>query len=110
MKMEPLTWIGLTALVVKITSVIKRASVGDVQAVLTQTVVWVVAVLAMFLVAQADIAGGLTIGEAALSAYDWQSLIVVGLALGSGGSFAYDVKRAIDNTDTATEPHLGEDY
>lgn len=106
--MEALGFLALAALVIKITSVIK--SIGkDNNMVVTQLVVWVVGIIVLFLGAEAEITETLIIpGLTAtpLGDMDTASIILAGFILGSSGAFAYDVKKAIDGSDSATEPAL----
>lgn len=99
--MEAITMIALIALVSKIVTVIK--SIGkDNNTVVTQVLVWVVGVLVFLLAANSDIASGIEpISGHPLSGLDVGSLVLLGLSLGSAGSFAYDFKR-----DRAPEPSL----
>lgn len=105
--MEVITLVTLMALVVKITSVVKAIG-KDNNAVVTQLVTWAVGVAVLFLAAQATITSGIVVfdGIPALGDLDNASLVLVGLSYASGGSFAYDLKKAIDSSDSAAEPSL----
>ena len=103
--MEPITLATLAALAGKIVSFIKYLVARDWNAVATQAAVWIAGIVVVLLAAQSEIAD-ITIGDQALSALDFASQVLVGLGLGSAFSFAYDVKSAVDNTDSAAEPPL----
>lgn len=103
--MEPFTLAALAALVVKIVSVVK--SLGkDRNAVVTQALTWAVGVAVAFLAAHADLTSALVVADRQLGSLDAGSLVLVGLSLSSLGSFAYDVKKSVDGTDSAAEPRL----
>lgn len=105
--LQAFTAATLLALAAKVTSVIKYATAGQWRDVATQLVTWVVTVAALLIGAQAEVAQGIVIwGERTLADLDVWSLILVGLSIGSGASFAYDFKKAIDGTDSASEPPL----
>lgn len=91
----------------KSVSVIK--SVGkDNNAVVTQALVWIIGIAALFLAGQAQFTAGLVVPglNIALGDMNGWSILMAGWMLGSSGSFAYDVKSAIDGTDSAVEPKL----
>lgn len=105
--MEVFTAVSLAALVWKFTSTLKYASAGDFKNVLTQVIPWVGGVLAVLLAAQADVGQSVTVfGDMTLASLDGWSQILAGISLGSAASAAYDVKKAVDNTDSSAEPPL----
>lgn len=110
--MEAVGFLALATTVIKIVSVIK--SIGkDANYVVTQAITWVVGIAVLFLAGQAEVTATLIIPGfgMTLGTMDAASVILAGLVLGSTGAFAYDYKKARDNTDSATEPTLlrGED-
>lgn len=104
--MDPITLVALGALAVKAVSTVKYALARDTGATVTQVLTWLVGIGVIALAAQADIAAGIDIGGTPLGMLDFPSQVLVGLSLSSAGSFAYDVKRAIDGSDSAAEPPL----
>ena len=105
--METVGFLALAALVIKVVSVIKAIG-KDANYVITQVVTWAVGILVLFLAGQAEVTQsqvipgfGMTLGT-----MDAASIILAGLVLGSTGAFAYDYKKARDNTDSASEPNL----
>lgn len=105
--MEVFTAGTLATLVVKVTSVLKYLTAGQWRDALTQAVPWVAGAAIVWLGAQASATEAVRIwGEVSLGELDGWSVILAGVALASTGSFAYDVKKAIDDTDSASEPHL----
>lgn len=105
--MEAIGFLALAALVVKVVGVIKALG-KDNNFVLTQCVTWAVGVAVLLLAGQAEVTQALVIPGfgVALGTMDVASVILAGLLLGSTGAFAYDFKKARDNTDSAVEPSL----
>lgn len=105
--METVTLLMLAASVNKIVSTVKAIG-KDNNMALTQLVVWVVGTIMLALAAHATITGDITpfAGAAPLQDFNAWDLILGGIMLGSTGSFAYDWKKARDNTDSSTEPPL----
>ena len=99
---------GIAFTVNKIVSVLKAARARDWNTVLTQATVWLVGIGILFLVSGANqfqhlVVPGFT---ATIGDFDTPSKIMLGLMLGSSGSFAYDYLVARDNTQSAAEPKL----
>jgi hypothetical protein len=106
--MEVFTAATLAALVLKVTSFTKYVIAGQLRQALTQAVPWGVGMGGVWVAAQSMVAENMRIwGEVSLGQLDGWSIVLAGLALGSFGSFGYDVKKAVDNTDSAAEPPLG---
>lgn len=99
---------GIAFAVNKTVSTIKGVSSEDWNLVLTQLAVWVVGILAILLVGAANQFQSLLVPgfEEPLSNFDLSSKVALGWILGSSGSFAFDLKKAIDGTDSAVEPKL----
>jgi len=105
--MEVLTAATLVALVIKVTGVVKYISSRDWRQVITQVLVWIVAFAVLLVAREADVAKNLTLwGNQLLGDMDTWSVLLMALALGATGSFAYDVKKAVDHSDAAVEPPL----
>jgi hypothetical protein len=101
--------VTLAALFVKVTSFLKYVSAGEYRAAITQTIPWLAGIIGIWIVGHASVteaaplwSGGTPVGE-----YDFWSVVLVGAALGSDGSLAYDFKKALDTHDSAAEPALG---
>jgi hypothetical protein len=106
--MEPLTLSALATLTFKVTSVIKYLTARDWSSALTQAVAWVAGIVVAFLAANADVTSAIQpIPGYPLDTMDNWSLVLVGLGLASLASTIYDVKSAIDGSDSAKEPTLG---
>lgn len=105
--MEVVSIVMLASLVIKAMTVVKAFG-KDWNVVLTQVGVWVVGIFVLWLASQAGVFSGFTPFAAGgpIGSYDFASIVLAGLVLGSSGAFAYDVKKAVDNTDSASEPKL----
>lgn len=105
--MEVFTLATLAALVWKVVSIVKMATGKDYTPVITQGLTWLAGIIAVILAAQTDVAESVAVfGTTTLGQLDGWSQVLVGLTLSSAGSVAYDYKKAIDNTDSASEPPL----
>lgn len=96
----------LLPIVWKVVDFVKYASAGDKNAVTTQGVVMVVAVALTFLFAQTAFASSFDLGTESLATLNWASLLFIGISIGAGTSVGVDVKKAIDNRDSAATPAL----
>lgn len=75
--------------------------------VVTQALVWGVAVGVLVLAAHARITTGLELLPGApLGLMDWPSQVLIALGFGSAGSVLFDFKKARDNTDSAATSSL----
>lgn len=104
--MDALTLAALAALAVKVMTVVK--SIGkDNNKAITQTATWVVGIGVVALGAHSGVTSDIVVfGAHRLGDLDFGSTVLAGMSLSSVGSFAYDVKSAVDNTDSAAEPAL----
>lgn len=106
--MEVFTAASLAALVWKFISVFKDLTGGRPRGAMTQAITWLAGIAAVALAAQADVAENMVVfGTMRLGELDAYSLILAGIALGSTASVSYDIKKAVDQTDSAVEPRLG---
>ncbi len=104
--MEVIGIATLAALVIKIVTVVKAFG-KDWNKVLTQAVTWAVGIFVVWLGGEADVTAGLMLwDDVSLAALDGASIVLVGIQIASLGSFGYDVKKAVDRSDTAAEPPL----
>jgi len=105
---EVVTGATLSALLVKFTSFLKYVSDGKYRESLTQVVAWIAGILVVWLGSVIQVTEDVIIfGHETLGVMNGWSVILAGLAMGSGGAFAYDFKKALDGTDSASEPPLG---
>jgi hypothetical protein len=96
--------LAATALIWKAVDFVRFIRARDTDSALTQLVVWAVGVAVTFLLAGTNYADGIVIGDLSLGRANWESLLLIGLSLGSSASALVDFKRAIDNTDSARVP------
>lgn len=106
--METIAILAALAFAVNKTVSVLKAIGKDRNAVVTQVLVWGVGIGALFLAAQAQFTEGLIIPGIgiALGSLNGYSIVMAGWMLGSSGSFAFDLKKAIDSSDSAAEPAL----
>ena len=106
--MEVVTLASLAALVWKIMSVVKDATGGESRSAVTQVVTWVVGIGVAMFAAHTDITAGIEVWDGMqFGDLDLGGQVLAGLTLASTASVGYDVKTAVDNTDSAAEPPLG---
>lgn len=98
--------VAALALIVKLVDWIKYIKNKDTNGVVTQAAVWVAGVGVVFLLASTDFASGVEVGGLALDSLNAWSLVLLGLTVGSTGSFALDFKKSFDNTDSSSVPTL----
>ncbi len=94
------------ALVAKFTDFLKFVRAGDVNASLTQLSAWAAGVAAVFLGSATDFAGTAQFNRIALNDLNSASKVLLGLLATSLFSVVYDLKKAIDPTDSAKTPQL----
>jgi hypothetical protein len=92
----------------KTVSVIKALFNGDKNTVVTQAVVWAVGFGGLSLAAHAAVTEAYALPgfTESLGSLDAASLGLLAWLLGSTGSFAFDLKKAIDGSDSAAEASL----
>lgn len=104
--MEFVPLLATAALVLKLIDFLKLLRVVDVDAIVAQLAAWVAGVSCLFLLGATDYAGGVHIGDLALSDLNGWSKVLAGLTLGATASLIYDGKRALDRSDSAAMPSL----
>lgn len=92
------------ALIWKIVDLVKYARARDAESVITQVAVWAAGIGVVLLLAETDYAAGIVIGDIALANLNGASLVLLGLSMASSASVLVDVKKAVDNTDSAAVP------
>lgn len=92
------------ALIWKIVDFVKYLRARNSEAVVTQAAVWFAGVGVIFLLAATDFASAINVGDLSLGTLNAASLILLGLSVGSSASVLVDVKKAVDNTDSAAVP------
>lgn len=94
------------ALLWKVIDFLKALRAGDWNKVVTQLVAWAAGVGVLFLVASTQFAAEITVGKFNLDALDGSTKFFVGLMLSSIVGVTYSVKKAIDGTDSDSQPPL----
>lgn len=104
MEFVPLVLLG--ALVYKFVDFLKYLRVGDWNAAGTQAIAWVAGIVAVILFAATDFGKSIDVGGQALSDLNFASTLVIGLSATSLFSTVYDLKSAVDRTDSGKTPAL----
>lgn len=106
--MEQVALLTALALAVNKTVTVVKAIGKNWNMVITQAVVWVVGTLAIWLAAQADVTAGAAVPgtTTTFGALNAASIVLLGWVLGGTGSFLYDFRKSVDNSDSAAEPAL----
>lgn len=106
--MEVVTVLTLAALGWKLTSFAKLLSAKDWNGALTTVIPWASMLVVLLLASQEDHLAGITVwGEINLGTLSFSGLVLAAMSLGSSGSVGYDIKSALDGSDSAKEPELG---
>lgn len=90
--MDVATWTGLAALVWTGMNFLKYLRVKDWNGVITQAGVWALGIGVVFLAANSNFAESLDVNDRNLGALNAASLVLVGLALASTVSAAWDLR------------------
>lgn len=98
--------VAAVALLWKGVDFVKYLSARDKNAVVTQLATWASGFGVTNLLAHSDFADTLELGGKMLGSMGWPSLMLIGLSMGSTASGAFDIKKALDNSDSAKTPDL----
>lgn len=104
MPFSPILVLG--SLVFTFINFLKSCTNKNWSAATTQGIAWLSGIIAVFLAAQTDWAGGIVFGDRSLAAMNNASLVLVGLMASSLLGVVNEVKKALDNTDSARQPEL----
>jgi hypothetical protein len=96
----------LGALAKKIVDFLRQLRGKDTSAVVTQLVAWLSGMAVVFLAANVDFAGAIEVANMSLDQMSLWTQSILGLVVGSVGSVAKDVLKAVDNTQTEASPEL----
>lgn len=96
--------IGLSSLVVTVVNFLRYLINRDVNGAGTIGVAWAGGAGVAFLAAHANVAQSVEFAGVNLAQANWASQLLYGLVIASTGSFAVNVKQAIDRSDSATVP------
>jgi hypothetical protein len=98
--------IALGTIVFSFVNVLKFASGGQWNAVITQIIAWVAGIAGIFLAGETQFASGIAVGDTNLELLDTPSKLFLGLVATSLLSTVNEIKKAIDHTDSASTPPL----
>jgi hypothetical protein len=104
MNFTPLLSLG--TLVFAFVNFLKYVLAKNWNSAITQIVAWVSGVAGVFIAAHTEYAKQIMIGTANLGQMDWQTQVFFGLIATSILTTVNEVKKAIDNTDSAKTPPL----
>jgi hypothetical protein len=94
------------ALIKKAMDVLRYISGKDWNGLVSQVVVWAIAIGFVFLAAESSLFEHFDVNGLALGTLNNADLALFGLALGSGASVGWDLLRTFDNTQSAATPPL----
>jgi hypothetical protein len=94
------------AFVLKLVDFIKSAAARDANGLTTIVIGWLAGVGAVFVFSLTQWADEIRVGDETLQDLSGASKIVLGLVATSVAGYFYDVKKALDRTDTASTPRL----
>jgi ABC-type glucose/galactose transport system permease subunit len=104
MSITPLVALG--TLVFTFVNFLRFLAARNWSAVLTQLIAWAAGIAGVFLLKATDFASGIKIGDLTLDKVGFWSALLVGLLATSLLSTVNEVKKAIDNKDSAQVPAL----
>lgn len=104
--MEFVPAIAMVALIWKVVDLLKYLVNKDINGITTIAFTWLSAVAVLFLFAETAWAADIEFGGRTLGDMNWASLVAVALCFGSSASAAFDFKKAIDRSDSASTPSL----
>jgi hypothetical protein len=87
-------------------NLIRFAMAGERSSAITQILAWASGVIAALIIAHTDLGAAFAFGPKSLNHLSWFSQCLVGLMAASTISVVNEIKKAIDNTDSAKVPSL----
>lgn len=98
---------AMATLVIAIINLFQYVRARDTNGIVTTLAVWVAGVVVALLVRETDFAAGIGVTDTlTLAQLNTWSCVFLGLTVSTMGQFAVQVKRAIDQTDSAAKPDL----
>lgn len=98
--------VALASLVWMFVDFLRAVTNRDVKSVITHIVAWASGVGAVVLVAHTSFGDGVSVGRETLSSLDWWDLLVVGLLATSLVKPGLALTRALDGSDSNSQPPL----
>jgi hypothetical protein len=99
----------LGAFILKATDLVKylvEARRGDANGLITLLLTWVIGIVAVMVFAKTQWGDEVKIGDESLESLSTWSKVVLGVAAPSIAAILYDVKKAVDNTESSSTPRL----
>ena len=97
------------ALILKLVDFVKYLRNGDANGIITIVTGWIVGFVAIQLILLTDWPDEISFGKETLADLNFSSQVVLSLVATSVAGVLYDIKKAVDNTDTASTPRLTTD-
>lgn len=104
--MEFVPLVVITSLIKKLVDFIKYAANGDVNAVVTQLVAWLLGIAVAFIAANSDWGSTIDVSGKTLASLNGWSLVLVGFVLASTAGVGWDLIKAVDGSNSAVVPAL----
>lgn len=100
--------VALGALIWKVMDFLKAAKNKDWNVVLTQAIAWIAGIVCVVaFAASSNFGGDITVmGDLTLSSLSVIEQVIIGMVLSSSVSVGFDLKKALDNSDSAKTPPL----
>lgn len=102
--MEVMLVLALGPLVYTFVIFVKNLTAQQWKPAITQAIAWLAGIGAVLMMAAAQFAGGISIGNTTLDKLDFWPKVLVGVLVASVVSMLHEFKKAIDRTDTAVVP------
>jgi hypothetical protein len=105
--MVTITYLSALAAIWKLVDLVKYVTRSNLRETITQLLVFAAAIGGAFLMGAADVAKGWDVGAGVpLTDMDGWSKVLLGVVWAGGASAAYDIKKALDSSDSAAVPSL----
>ena len=98
--------LSIAALVWVFVDTLRSATNKQWSSVVTQATAWAAGIAAVFLFGETQWASTVAIGDLSLGDMDFWTKVVAGLSAASVAGVGVDVRKAVDNTDSAAKPSL----
>lgn len=96
----------LGTLVWKVLDALKFLRNGDMNAFITQVASWAIGTGVLALAGASTVGGGIEVGGKAVSSLNFADMVLLGSSVASFASVGFDVKKALDGSDSAKVPPL----
>lgn len=93
-------------LIVGVVNFLKFLKARDWNGALTTLIAWIGGIVAVIVAGHSDFGSGIPVGDITLADLNFWSQVFVGMTVASVGSYVVDVKKALDDNDSAKTPPL----